>query len=330
MNQDQTLPIWNNLPAALQIRSHQGSVPFSRDILFRSILPSGIDYIQAAKIVMHVENRLQEEKRKFISSDTIAQLVKSNLSVIAGTEAVERLILWKKFIKSQTPFVIIVNGLPGLGMEDIVHSTAFRFGIQAVISPGALKKIDARGTRDKTLQVDIVNTLRKECKKKSSGNLSDEKIKQIFRDSTKNIQGLLNETIFNTARNKGHALLYGTFFTPHCIDLANIKNEIVYICVTAVVLNESGFYKRLKPLSTDKKTDTPVEALWDLQKHIVTESAHYGIPVVKLTHFDSAVSKIMQLAVQEIEKQISKERLFEDALENLRILLEEVHAPLKH
>ena len=99
----------------------------------------------------------------------------------------------------------------------------------------------------------------------------------------------------------------------------------------------SGYAKKIgiretrdKALQTDEKMDTPIEALWNLQKHLVTESAHYGIPVVKLTHFDSAVSKIMQLAVQEIEKQISKERLFENALENLRTLLEEVHAPAKH
>ncbi len=330
MNQNQTLPIWNNLPAALQIRSHRGSVPFSREVLFRSILPSSVDFVQAAKIVMQVENRLQEERGQKFSSDTIAQLVKSNLSEIAGTEEVERLTVWQKFIKSHTPFIIIVNGLPGLGMESLAQSAAFRFGIQAVISSDVLIKFGIRETIDKTFQTDIVKILQKARKKKSTGVLSDEKIKQIFRDSTKNIHRLLNETISDTVRNRGHTLLYGTFFTPHCIDLARLNNEIVYICVTAAILNESEFCKRLKPLSTDEKTDAPVEALWNLQKHLVTESAHYGIPVVKLTHFDSAVSKIMQLAVQEIEKQISKEKLFENALENLRSLLEEVHAPAKH
>ena len=72
MNQDQTLPIWNNLPVTLQIRSHRGSVHFSRELLFRSILPSSVDYVQAAKIVMQVENLLQEERGQKFSSDTIA------------------------------------------------------------------------------------------------------------------------------------------------------------------------------------------------------------------------------------------------------------------
>ncbi|GAF78012.1 unnamed protein product, partial [marine sediment metagenome] len=72
-----------------------------------------------------------------------------------------------------------------------------------------------------------------------------------------------------------------------------------------------------------------VNALWTIQNFLTFLSTQSRVPVIQNVGFDSSIAKIIQLCSNYLKNKLSKSGDLEDTIDTLRMILADVHAPVR-
>jgi 2,3-bisphosphoglycerate-independent phosphoglycerate mutase len=93
--------------------------PFSRGLLARSIYATGVDVDRAYRLIMELENGLQEEGILELASEDLARRVGELLEHLEGAEAARRYRMVRGLNRLPRPLVIYLGGASGTGKSTL-------------------------------------------------------------------------------------------------------------------------------------------------------------------------------------------------------------------
>jgi 2,3-bisphosphoglycerate-independent phosphoglycerate mutase len=115
--------------------------PFSRGLLARSLIASGLDLDRAYRRVLDLESELRARGQQRISSEEIAQRVDELLARSEGMEAAHRYRLLRRIHRLSKPIVVYVGGASGTGKSTLALELAALLRIYRVTATDTVRQV---------------------------------------------------------------------------------------------------------------------------------------------------------------------------------------------
>lgn len=122
------------------VKEGRSAVPFSRGILTRSILRSGIDEARAYNLAMKIKFDLKKKRKKSIDSQELFDLVSSKLKEI-NPKFAKKYKLWKDIRNAEEPIFILLGGVSGTGTTTVAAELGHKLGIRRVIGTDTIREV---------------------------------------------------------------------------------------------------------------------------------------------------------------------------------------------
>ncbi|MFC1562145.1 hypothetical protein ACFL4Q_04030 [candidate division KSB1 bacterium] len=322
MEDKATLPIWADLPVALQVRTNTGTESYSREKLRRSLLPLDLPHNTAQDVLRAIEQSLNDELRRTIHSYTIRRIAVQFLSDMVSDDAADTYSLWRKLNSGHRPLAVVLSGISGAGKSALAAACAWKIGADSVID---LDHLTGALIRNKVISLpeEIVAVLfRTENATRIESDEVDER--RLIGHVEKTGHLIAKEavsTILEAAAAGTNLVISGSLMLPWLVDLKKLSPDVIVFPVTAAYTDKSDL-KRIYDRDDDRFLDT----LWNLNTYFNTRSVRHKIPVIHYAGHDSSLSMLLQLCTNVLKRRLGREGVLDDSINDLRVILEELHA----
>ena len=212
------------------VKEGRSTIPFSRGILMRSIVRSGLDEARSYGIAMNIKSELIEKRRRSIDALELFNVVKNKLSDIDPNFA-EKYKLWRDIRNHEEPILILLGGVSGTGTTTVGAELGHRLGIRRVIGTDTIREV-----MRKIIAQDLLPTIHAssyDAWKKMKVPVSPEydKIIMGFRTQAERIavgvEALMDRALYECIS----AVIEGTHLVPGFIDkkYMNMQNVFFFI-----------------------------------------------------------------------------------------------------
>lgn len=103
---------------AIIVKTDEGTIPFSRNILANSLSIAGLDFLKAYEIAEDIREQFESKKIKLIESKKIVALAQKELNK-KGKQFAKRYYFWRNFKRKKDPLIILLGGGTGVGTTRI-------------------------------------------------------------------------------------------------------------------------------------------------------------------------------------------------------------------
>ncbi|ODS40893.1 hypothetical protein BEH94_02355 [Candidatus Altiarchaeales archaeon WOR_SM1_SCG] len=212
------------------VKEGRSTIPFSRGILMRSIVRSGLDEARSYGIAMNIKSELIEKRRRSIGALELFNVVRNKLSDIDPNFA-EKYKLWRDIRNHEEPILILLGGVSGTGTTTVGAELGHRLGIRRVIGTDTIREV-----MRKIIAQDLLPTIHAssyDAWKKMKVPVSPEydKIIMGFRTQAERIavgvEALMDRALYECIS----AVIEGTHLVPGFIDkkYMNMQNIFFFI-----------------------------------------------------------------------------------------------------
>lgn len=125
----------------ITIRDEKHGLPYSKGLLARSIMRTGLSPVKSYEAAQRVEDTLVTRSRHSVTIQELRQLTSHTLLTTAGEEFASRYLKWQSLAKLDKPLVILVGGTTGVGKSTIATEVAHRLGITRIVSTDAIREV---------------------------------------------------------------------------------------------------------------------------------------------------------------------------------------------
>ena len=128
----------------VQVRDSKGRLtPFSSEFHRRDLETIGLSLAESLKVATKLRRHLFREKATEISSQYIARVTYNLLDGMPalGPEAARRWLVWRDFVHSGRPLVLVIGGTTGCGKSTIATALAHRLEIVRMQSTDLLREV---------------------------------------------------------------------------------------------------------------------------------------------------------------------------------------------
>jgi len=212
------------------VKEGRSTIPFSRGILMRSIVRSGLDEARSYGLAMNIKSELIEKRRRSIDALELFNVVRNKLSDIDPNFA-EKYKLWRDIRNHEEPILILLGGVSGTGTTTVGAELGHRLGIRRVIGTDTIREV-----MRKIIAQDLLPTIHAssyDAWKKMKVPVSPEydKIIMGFRTQAERIavgvEALMDRALYECIS----AVIEGTHLVPGFIDkkYMNMQNVFFFI-----------------------------------------------------------------------------------------------------
>ncbi len=129
------------MPSEIMVLGKDHKFPFSKGIVTRSIMSTGVNMAEAYTIAKELENHLKVKKEIEITRDHIRSYVYEALKTKYSKDCADRYLLWQSFKRSTEPLIFLIGGTTGTGKSTISASLARRLGVSHVIGTDSIREV---------------------------------------------------------------------------------------------------------------------------------------------------------------------------------------------
>lgn len=125
----------------ITIRDEKHGLPFSKGLLARSIMTTGLSPMGSYETAQLVQDTLVEEGKLSVTIQELRQLTSHTLLTTVGEEFAARYLKWQSLAKLDKPLVVLIGGTTGVGKSTIATEVAHRLGITRIVSTDSIREV---------------------------------------------------------------------------------------------------------------------------------------------------------------------------------------------
>jgi len=283
------------------VEGGEPSIPFSKGILSRSVLASGLDHGSAYEVAILIEEKLAEIGNT-ITNHMVRDLTYETLKQKYGLRYAKRYLIWRKYKDSENPVIILMGGPTGSGKTSLSAELAHRLGFTRLICTDSVRQI-MRIMFSKDLLPSIHSSSYDAWKNLTFPIIEKEApVLVAFREQSLKVSAGIRALIDRAIEENYNMILDGVHIVPGFIDLSFYEGKAHIFPLIVTVLDKEVYRQRFesrKELSPRRPYDRYLanfDSILKIQDCLIELAEQYNYPVISNIDFEKTVITIIKLA----------------------------------
>ncbi|OOZ36144.1 hypothetical protein [Solemya velesiana gill symbiont] len=273
---------------------------FSRFQLQHSLESCGLTLEESTVAAGHVFRRLMDQHAKEIRSSEIGHITYDCLTNHMGEAKARRYLVWREFIHSGRPLLLLFGGTTGCGKSTIATEIAHRLGIVRTQSTDMLREVMRMMIPERLMPVIHTSSFFAWTVLPAPGDFKADPegvIAEGYLSQTESLSVPCEAVIQRALRERVSLILEGVHVHPALLDKLPEENDAIVVPIMLAVLKEKQLRRRLRgrlDMAPARAAEAHLEhfdAIWRLQSFLLSEADRAGIPII---HNDSKEVTIQQ------------------------------------
>ncbi len=283
----------------------EGGLPYSKGLLARALIATGLPAVRAYELALRVEDDLAGRVERTLDLDRLEELAQDVLGEAAGREAVRRLRRWRELERVDAPIVLLIGGGTGTGKSRVATEVAYRLGITRVTSTDFIRQT-MRALFEEQFMPSIHYSSFEAGRAMPEGEDEGDPVLAGFLDQTRNVLVGVRAVIERALQEGWSMVLEGVHLVPGM--LPPIEGALAVHCVLSIDREEdhaAHFYVRDAASAGLRPMERYLRALPDIrrvQDYIVDRARRAGVPVIENSSIDLTVAGVMELVLAGAEQ----------------------------
>jgi len=287
------------------VKEGRSTIPFSRGILMRSIVRSGLDEARSYGLAMNIKSELIEKRRRSIDALELFNVVKNKLSDIDPNFA-EKYKLWRDIRNHEEPILILLGGVSGTGTTTVGAELGHRLGIRRVIGTDTIREV-----MRKIIAQDLLPTIHAssyDAWKKMKVPVSPEydKIIMGFRTQAERIavgvEALMDRALYECIS----AVIEGTHLVPGFIDKKYMNMQNVFFFILDIE-DEKEHRARFHARSYETKRASNkylrnFRSIRRIHEDVIDKAKSQGVRIIENDDLERTTNEITNIVMDEMIK----------------------------
>jgi 2-phosphoglycerate kinase len=279
-------------------------VPFSKGLMARALVVTGLDTERAYLIAHRADRDLAERGAVILDIDRLGELAAEVIGEDDAAVTVGRLKRLEALQKLEEPLLLLVGGATGTGKSTIATEAAHRLGITRVTSTDFIRQtMRAFFSQEFMPSVHYSSFEARLALTRAEEEESGDAAILGFLDQTRYVLVGVQAALERAATEHWSTVLEGVHLVPGMVG-ADFPGAFVVQCVIAIEdenLHRSHFWVReyategLRPL--DKYLDA-LPQIRQIQDYLVERAKRYDVPVIVNDSLDRAIGDVMDLVLR--------------------------------
>jgi 2-phosphoglycerate kinase len=283
-------------------------VPFSKGLMARALIVTGLDSEHAHLIARLVDSDLGERNVLTVDLDRLGELAADVIGADEASRTVRRLRRLDALRRLDEPLLLLVGGTTGTGKSSIATEAAHRLGITRVTSTDFIRQtMRAFFSEEFMPSVHYSSFEARLALTRAEEEESGDAAILGFLDQTRNVLVGVQAAIERAATERWSMVLEGVHLVPGMV-ATDVQDAFVVQCVVAIEdenLHRSHFWVRdyategLRPL--EKYLDA-LPQIREIQDYLVERARRHDVPVILNDSFDDALGEVMDLVLRRADQ----------------------------
>ena len=291
------------------VKEGRSAVPFSRGILMRSIVRSGLDEARSYDIAMDIKSDLIGKRKKSIDALELFNVVKNKLNEIDPKFA-ERYRLWRDIRKREEPIFILIGGVSGTGTTTVGAELGHKLGIRRVIGTDIIREV-----MRKIIAPDLLPTIHSssyEAWKHMKVPMAPEFNKTIVGFGTQveritvGVEALIDRALYESISG----IIEGTHLVPGFIDKKYMNMPNIFFFVLNIKdekEHRARFHARA--YETRRASDKYLKNfnnIRKIQEDVLDKAKSYRVPVIENAYLEKTTNIITSIVMDKMTKMMKE------------------------
>lgn len=290
---------------AIVITDKAHGLPFSKGLLARSLMATGLPPGSAYEVAQKIQDDLRERDELRLTSDRLREISAEYLAAMAGDDYAARYIRLREVSRLDRPLIVLIGGTTGVGKSTIATEVAHRLGITRISSTDSIREV-MRGIFTKDLMPAIYESaynawrgLRVPVPHGANPVIVG------FREQTAVVSTGVEALVKRAVLEGVSMVVEGVHVVPGYLDPRQFPNARVVELIIAVDDEDahlSHFYIRdvqtqgTRPLERYRNN---FDSIRELGSYIEDMAREHDVPVIYSHQLDRTVADVLELVVNE-------------------------------
>jgi 2-phosphoglycerate kinase len=283
-------------------------IPFSKGLMARALIVTGLDPVSAHLIARRAERDLTDRGATALDLDRLGELAADVIGDEDAARTVLRLRRLDALQRVDEPLLLLIGGTTGTGKSTIATEAAHRLGITRVTSTDFIRQtMRAFFSKEFMPSVHYSSFEARLALTRAEEEESGDAALLGFLDQTRNVLVGVNAALERAATERWSTVLEGVHLVPGMI-ASEVPGAFVVQCVVAIEdenLHRSHFWVRdlategLRPL--DKYLDS-LPQIREIQDFLLERARRYDVPIIVNDSLDNALAEVMDLVLRRADQ----------------------------
>ncbi|HLF00257.1 MAG TPA: hypothetical protein VI540_10195 [Gaiellaceae bacterium] len=283
-------------------------IPFSKGLMARALIVTGLDPVSAHLIARRAERDLTERAATALDLDRLGELAADVIGEEEASRTVRRLRRLDVLQRLDLPLLLLIGGTTGTGKSTIATEAAHRLGITRVTSTDFIRQtMRAFFSKEFMPSVHYSSFEARLALTRAEEEESGDAALLGFLDQTRNVLVGANAALERAATERWSMVLEGVHLVPGMV-AGEVPGAFVVQCVVAIEdenLHRSHFWVRdhategLRPL--DKYLDA-LPQIREIQEFLLERARRYDVPIVVNDSLENALAEVMDLVLRRADQ----------------------------
>jgi len=298
------------------VRHKGGDVTsFSRAFHQRALQSCGVTAEEAAGITLEVYDALLNGSARTVSSTDIDALTHRCLESRLGDAVALRYLVWRDFVISGRPLLLLIGGAAGCGKSTIATAIASRLEIVRTQSTDMLREVMRVMVPERLLPVlhrSSFDAWRVLPRGEAGSKVTKDLLTDGFRAQADLISVACEAVVQRAIRERVSLILEGVHVQPSLVESLPGDDDALVVPLVLAVLNPRTLRARIRGRGTSipaRRSARYLEAfneIWRLQSYLLSEADRAGIPIVRNTDVDEVFIEVMRIILDRLSSGFSR------------------------
>jgi len=304
-----------NIPLDIWVEQRDGQIlPFSRLEYQQGLETICIETEEAADFVSRIYNHLVDRNIVNITSRRLAHLTYRYLrqSADLGPAVAHRWLVWRDFVNSGRPLILLIGGAPGCGKSTTATMLASRLDIVRTQSTDMLREVMRTMVPEQLLPVLHQSSFAAwkalPGKPGMLPRLSEALLVQGYRSQADLLSVAIEAVIQRALRERVSLILEGVHIHPAVIEAMKDTDDALVIPVMLGVLKRKHLQRRIQGRGTmapQRRAERYIEhfdEIWYLQSYLLSEADRTNTPIVINSDRNKVFREIMRITIDRLAR----------------------------
>ena len=296
----------------LLVRGKDGETsPFSRGRHLRTLESCGLARDEAAGITAALYAHLLEEGEPVVGSTRIDSLSHQQLRDMLGEAVARRYLVWRDFVLSGRPLLLLLGGTAGCGKSTTATSVANRLDIVRTQSTDMLREVMRMMVPKRLLPVLHESSFNAwQVLPNASGVDVDAELDGAvvagYRAQAELVSVACEAVMQRAIRERVSLILEGVHVGPELLEHVPDIGDALVLPVMIAVLDQDVLKVRIRGRGRKvagrraARYMGAFDSIWELQKHLLSAADRAGIPIIGNTDEERVFREIMRIIIDRL------------------------------